>query len=64
VKIIKKDLGGEKMEQNKELSENLINNDKEQANWADYLDYTKFYEPAEINNHLQELFKKDFENKN
>lgn len=62
MKIIKKDLGGEKMEETKELSENLINNDKEQAKWADYLDYTKFYEPAEINNRLQELFKKDIEN--
>ena len=60
MKIIKVELGGEKMEQTKELSKNLINNDKEQTNWADYLDYTKFYEPAEINNRLQELFKKDF----
>ena len=60
MKIIKIDLGGEKMEQTRELSKNLMNHDKEQIEWADYLDYTRFYEPAEINNRLQELFKKDF----
>ena len=62
MEIIKIDLGGEKVEQSKELSKNLMNINKEQTDWADYLDYTKFYEAAEINNHLQELFKKDFEN--
>ena len=35
---------------------------KEEINWAKYLDYTTFTEPAEINNISQELFKKDFEN--
>ena len=34
---------------------------KEEINWAKYLDYTRFFEPAEINNISQELFKKDFE---
>jgi hypothetical protein len=60
MEIIKIDLGGEEVEQTKEISENLMNIDKEQTDWADYLDYTKFWEPAEINNHLQELFEKDF----
>ncbi|MFX0011340.1 MAG: hypothetical protein ACFE9R_13575 [Candidatus Hermodarchaeota archaeon] len=50
------------MEQTKELNKNVMNTDKEQTNWADFLDYTRFYEAGEINNHLQELFKKDFEN--
>ena len=34
---------------------------KEEIDWAKFLDYTKFFEPAEINNISQELFKKDFE---
>ena len=31
-----------------------------ESNWAEYLDYTKFFEPAEINNIMLEFFKKDF----
>ncbi|MFX1477396.1 MAG: hypothetical protein ACFFCI_04625 [Promethearchaeota archaeon] len=27
--------------------------------WAKYLDYTRFFEPAEINNISQDLFQKD-----
>ncbi len=39
--------------------------EKEEINWAKHLDYTRFFEPAEINNISQELFKEDFEqNKN
>jgi hypothetical protein len=34
---------------------------KEEIDWAEYLDYTKFFEPAEISNVSQELYKKDFE---
>ncbi|MHA2008744.1 MAG: hypothetical protein ACXABO_16200 [Promethearchaeota archaeon] len=34
---------------------------KKEINWADYLDYTKFFEPAEINNISLELFIKDCE---
>jgi len=35
--------------------------EKGEINWAEYLDYTMFFEPAELNNISQELFKKDFE---
>ncbi|MFX1313000.1 MAG: hypothetical protein ACFFHD_10345 [Promethearchaeota archaeon] len=35
--------------------------DKKEIDWAYYLDFTRFYEPGEINNLGQELFKKDFE---
>jgi hypothetical protein len=34
--------------------------EKEEIDWAKYLDYTRSFEPAEINNISQELFKKDF----
>ena len=34
--------------------------EKEEIDWAKYLDYTKSFEPAEINNIAQELFKEDF----
>jgi hypothetical protein len=34
--------------------------EKEEIDWAKYLDYTRFFEPAEINNITQELFKEDF----
>ena len=34
--------------------------EKEEIDWAKYLDYTKSFEPAEINNISQELFKEDF----
>jgi hypothetical protein len=39
----------------------ITHSEKEEINWAQYLDYTKYFEPAEINNFSQELFKKDFE---
>ena len=35
--------------------------EKEEINWADYLDYTRFFEPGEVDNIPLELFKKDFE---
>jgi hypothetical protein len=35
--------------------------EKDEINWAKFLDYTRFFEPAEVNNVSQELFKKDFE---
>ena len=42
----------------------IISSTEEEAiNWAKYLDYTRFFEPAELNNISQELFKKDFEQK-
>ncbi len=37
--------------------------EKGEINWAKYLDHTRFFEPAELNNILQELFKEDFEQK-
>ncbi|MHA1913983.1 MAG: hypothetical protein ACW986_11435 [Promethearchaeota archaeon] len=36
--------------------------EKEDINWAEYLDYTRFFKPAEINNISLEFFKEDFEN--
>ncbi len=39
----------------------ITRTEKEEINWAKYLDYTNFFEPAEINNISQEFFKKDFE---
>ncbi|MHA2390752.1 MAG: hypothetical protein ACXAEX_02185 [Promethearchaeota archaeon] len=34
---------------------------KEEINWAEYLDYARNFEPAEINNISQDIFKRDFE---
>ena len=52
--------GGEKMEETEEptILRSII--EKEEIDWAKYLDYTKSFEPAEINNIAQELFKEDF----
>ena len=33
---------------------------KREINWAEYLDYTEFPEPGEINNESLKQFKKDF----
>ena len=35
--------------------------EKEEIDWAKYLDYTRFLQPAEINNFSQEQFKKAYE---
>ncbi len=48
----------EKTEQRTEINSNVEN---EEIDWAKYLDFTQFFEPAEVNNISQELFKKDFE---
>ena len=50
----------EKTEQRIRTISNLI---EKNINRAEYLDYTKNFEPAEINNISQELFKKDFESR-
>ena len=52
--------GGEKMEKTEEqlIMRSII--EKEEIDWAKYLDYTRFFEPAEINNITQELFKEAF----
>ncbi|MFX1323710.1 MAG: hypothetical protein ACFE8N_02065 [Promethearchaeota archaeon] len=34
---------------------------KEEINWAEYLDIARIFEPAEINNKSQDIFKRDFE---
>jgi len=34
---------------------------KEKTNWAEYLDHTTFFTPAEINNSVLDLYGKDFE---
>ncbi len=47
----------EKTEQKISITSRIIENE---SNWAKYLDYTKFFEPAEINNIKLEFFKKDF----
>ena len=49
------------MEKTEQRASMISDVDKEEINWAEYLDYTRFFEPAEMNNILQELFKKDFE---
>ncbi len=49
------------MEKTEQTAEIISSTEKEEINWAKYLDYTKFFEPAEVNNISQELFKKDFE---
>ena len=49
------------MEKTEQRTEIITRSEKEEINWAQYLDYTQFFEPAEINNVSQELFKKDFE---
>ncbi len=35
--------------------------EKEEIDWAEYLDYTRFFKPAEINNISLDLFQEDFE---
>ena len=58
---MKNEKGGVKMEKTKEKSDIASSSEKEEIDWAEYLDYTRFFEPGEINNIAQELFKKDFE---
>ena len=57
---IKKQKGGKKMEKSKQKSTIVSRSIKKESNWEEYLDYTKFYEPAEINNEYLEQFEKDF----
>lgn len=58
---MEKGRGGEKLEQTEQKLAEISPPEKEEIDWAEYLDYTRFFEPAEINNISQELFKKDFE---
>jgi hypothetical protein len=53
--------GGEEVEKTEQKVSIISKPIKEEIKWADYLDYTRFFEPAEINNISQELFKKDCE---
>ena len=59
--ILENDEGGDIMEETERKSIKLPRNEKSEIDWAEYLDYSKFNEPGEINNTLQELYKKDFE---
>ena len=59
--ILENRKGGEKLEKTKQRAMEITPPKKEEIDWAKYLDYTRFFEPAEINNISQELFKKDFE---
>ncbi|MFX1572607.1 MAG: hypothetical protein ACFFB0_07655 [Promethearchaeota archaeon] len=58
---MKNEEGGERMEKVNEKSDIAPSSKKKEFDWAKYLDYTRFYEPGEINNIAQERFKKDFE---
>ena len=53
--------GGEKMEQTGQDLVIISRAEKEEIEWAEYLDYTRFFESAEINNIALELYKKDCE---
>ncbi len=59
--ILENRKGGEKLEKTEQKITEISPPEKEEIDWAEYLDYTRFFEPAEINNISQELFKKDFE---
>ena len=48
------------LEKTKQRIAEISPQDKHEIDWAKYLDYTRFFEPGEINNIAQELFKKDF----
>ncbi|MFX1377237.1 MAG: hypothetical protein ACFFA0_15645 [Promethearchaeota archaeon] len=49
------------MEKTKDVTEINSTMEKEEIDWAKFLDYTRFFDSAEVNNINQELFKKDFE---
>ena len=49
------------MEKTEQKASIISSTEKEETNWAQNLDHTRFFEPAELNNISQELFKKDFE---
>jgi hypothetical protein len=49
------------MEKTEPRTAKFTRSEKEEINWAQYLDYTKFFEPAEINNISLEVYKKNFE---
>jgi hypothetical protein len=53
--------GGEKMEETEPKVAIISYHKKEEINWAEYLDYARNFEPAEINNISQDIFKRDFE---
>jgi hypothetical protein len=57
---LEKRKGGEILEETKQKFSEISPQEKKEIDWAKYLDYTRFFEPAEINNIAQELFKKDF----
>ncbi len=49
------------MEKAEKRATKFSSTEKEEIDWAEYLDYSRFFEPGEVNNISMELFKKDFE---
>jgi len=49
------------MEKAEERATKISSAEKEEINWAEYLDYTRFFKPGEVDNISLELFKKDLE---
>ncbi|MFW9864788.1 MAG: hypothetical protein ACFFEN_01690 [Candidatus Thorarchaeota archaeon] len=52
-------VGGDKMEKTEKQIAIDSYIKRTDIDWAKYLDYTRFFEPAEINNISQDLFQKD-----
>ena len=49
------------MEKAQKRATEFSSTEKEEINWAEYLDYTRFFEPGEVNNSSMELFIKGCE---
>ena len=49
------------MEKAEKRATKFSSTEKEEINWAEYLDYTRFFKPGEVNNISLELFIKDLE---
>ena len=49
------------MEKTEQRASMISDVEKEEINWAEYLDYTRFFKPGEVDNISLELFKKDLE---
>jgi hypothetical protein len=60
-KLLENIIGGEKMEKTEKKISISSHIKRTDIDWAKYLDYTRFFEPGEINNITQDLFQKDSE---
>ena len=49
------------MEQTEKRATRFSSAEKEEINWAEYLDYTRFFKPGEVDNISLELYIKDLE---